>query len=87
MRFSNELPREFYEQLTAEQRVLAKVNGKESYRWISAARATNSWITATTTSTPPWPRACTNTPMPSGLALRPRCSRLPTCFRFLRLIQ
>lgn len=32
--FSNELPREFYEQLTAEQRVLAKVNGKESYRWI-----------------------------------------------------
>ena len=32
--FSNELPREFFEQLTAEQRVLAKVNGKESYRWI-----------------------------------------------------
>lgn len=32
--FSDELPREFYEQLTAEQRVLAKVNGREAYRWI-----------------------------------------------------
>lgn len=32
--FSDELPREFYEQLTAEQRVLAKVNGSEAYRWI-----------------------------------------------------
>lgn len=32
--FSNELTREFYEQLTAEQRVLAKVNGREAYRWI-----------------------------------------------------
>lgn len=32
--FSDELPREFYEQLTAEQRVLARVNGRESYRWI-----------------------------------------------------
>lgn len=32
--FSNELPREFYEQLTAEQRVLARVNGREAYRWI-----------------------------------------------------
>ena len=34
MHFSNELPREFYEQLTAEQRVLARVNGREAYRWI-----------------------------------------------------
>ena len=32
--FSKELPREFYEQLTAEQRVLAKVNGRDAYRWI-----------------------------------------------------
>lgn len=32
--FSNELPREFYEQLTAEQRVLAKVNGRDAYRWV-----------------------------------------------------
>lgn len=32
--FSNELPREFYEQLTAEQRVLARINGREAYRWI-----------------------------------------------------
>ncbi len=32
--FSNELPREFYEQLTAEQRVLARHNGREAYRWI-----------------------------------------------------
>ena len=32
--FSKELPREFYEQLTAEQRVLAKVNGREAFRWI-----------------------------------------------------
>jgi len=32
--FSDELPREFYEQLTAEQRVLAKINGREAYRWI-----------------------------------------------------
>lgn len=32
--FSNELTREFYEQLTAEQRVLARVNGREAYRWI-----------------------------------------------------
>lgn len=32
--FSDELPREFYEQLTAEQRVLAKVQGREQYRWI-----------------------------------------------------
>ncbi|MFZ2309607.1 MAG: terminase gpA endonuclease subunit [Rhodoferax sp.] len=32
--FSDELTREFYEQLTAEQRVLARVNGREAYRWI-----------------------------------------------------
>lgn len=32
--FSNELPREFYEQITAEQRVLAKVQGRDQYRWI-----------------------------------------------------
>lgn len=32
--FSDELPREFYEQLTAEQRVLAKVNGRDAYRWV-----------------------------------------------------
>lgn len=32
--FSRELPREFYEQLTAEQRVLAKVNGRDAYKWI-----------------------------------------------------
>ncbi len=32
--FSDELPREFFEQLTAEQRVLAKVNGRDAYRWV-----------------------------------------------------
>lgn len=32
--FSHELPREFYEQLTAEQRVLVKSKGRDSYRWI-----------------------------------------------------
>lgn len=32
--FSDELPREFFEQLTAEQRVLARVSGREAYRWI-----------------------------------------------------
>lgn len=32
--FSNELPREFYEQLTAEQRVLAKVQGRDAYKWV-----------------------------------------------------
>lgn len=32
--FSKELPREFYEQLTAEQRVLTKVAGRDAYRWI-----------------------------------------------------
>lgn len=31
---SDELPREWYEQLTAEQRVLVKVNGKDALRWI-----------------------------------------------------
>jgi phage terminase large subunit GpA-like protein len=29
-----DLPREWFEQITAEQRVLSKVNGKESYRWL-----------------------------------------------------
>ncbi len=28
------LPREWYEQLTAEQRILTKVNGKDTYRWV-----------------------------------------------------
>ncbi|GAA4419898.1 phage terminase large subunit family protein [Acidovorax lacteus] len=32
--FSDQLPREFFEQLTSEQRVLAKINGREAYRWI-----------------------------------------------------
>ena len=32
--FSDELFREFYEQLTAEQRVLAKLNGRDAYRWV-----------------------------------------------------
>lgn len=31
---SQELPREWYEQLTAEQRILTKVNGKDAYRWV-----------------------------------------------------
>lgn len=31
---SNELPREWYEQLTAEQRVLVKVQGRDVYRWL-----------------------------------------------------
>ncbi len=31
---SQKLPREWYEQLTAEQRVLVKVNGKDVYRWV-----------------------------------------------------
>lgn len=34
LHFSDELKKEFYEQLTAEQRVLAKVNGREAYRWV-----------------------------------------------------
>ena len=29
-----DLPREWFEQLTAEQRILAKVNGKDTYRWV-----------------------------------------------------
>lgn len=32
--FSADLPREFYEQLTAEQRVLTKVNGQDAYKWV-----------------------------------------------------
>ncbi|WP_228895637.1 phage terminase large subunit family protein [Acidovorax sp. Leaf73] len=32
--FSDELPREFYEQLTAEQRVPAKLNGRDTFKWI-----------------------------------------------------
>jgi len=32
--FSAQLPREWFEQLTAEQRILVKVNGKEVYRWV-----------------------------------------------------
>ena len=32
--FSHELPREFYEQLTAEKRILGRVNGREAYRWV-----------------------------------------------------
>ncbi len=32
--FSADLPREFYEQLTAEQRVPVRVHGGERYRWI-----------------------------------------------------
>lgn len=32
--FSDELKREFYEQLTAEQRVLAKVQGQDRYKWV-----------------------------------------------------
>lgn len=32
--FSHELPLEFYLQLTAEQRILAKVNGRDAYRWV-----------------------------------------------------
>jgi len=32
--FSNALPREWFEQLTAEQRILAKVNGRDAYKWV-----------------------------------------------------
>lgn len=32
--FSDDLPREFYEQLTAEQRILAKVGGRDVSRWV-----------------------------------------------------
>lgn len=34
LHFSDELPREFFEQLTAEQRILMKVNGRDAYRWV-----------------------------------------------------
>ena len=34
LHFSDELPKEFYEQLTAEQRVIVKVKGQDAYRWI-----------------------------------------------------
>ena len=30
-----ELPREWFEQLTAEQRVMVRVNGRDSYRWVA----------------------------------------------------
>lgn len=36
--FSKDLPREFYEQLTAEQRILVKVNGRDVYRWVARRR-------------------------------------------------
>lgn len=32
--FSQDLPREWFEQLTAEQRILAKLNGRDTYRWV-----------------------------------------------------
>lgn len=32
--FSNELPREWFEQLTAEQRILAKHKGRDIYKWV-----------------------------------------------------
>lgn len=31
---STDLKREWYEQLTAEQRILTKVNGKDTYKWV-----------------------------------------------------
>ena len=34
MHTSQELPREWYEQLTAEQRILAKVQGRDVYKWV-----------------------------------------------------
>lgn len=34
LHFSDELPREWYEQLTAEHRVLQRINGKDVYRWM-----------------------------------------------------
>lgn len=34
LHFSADLPREWYEQLTAEQRILIRKNGSESYRWV-----------------------------------------------------
>jgi len=32
--FSGDLPREWFEQLTAEHRILVRVGGKETYRWV-----------------------------------------------------
>lgn len=32
--FAQDLPREWYEQLTAEQRILTKVQGRDVYRWV-----------------------------------------------------
>lgn len=32
--FSQDLQREWFEQLTAEQRILAKTNGREAYKWV-----------------------------------------------------
>ena len=34
LHFSRDLPREFFEQITAEQRILVKVNGRDTYRWV-----------------------------------------------------
>ena len=34
MHTSKQLKREWYEQLTAEQRILAKLNGKDTYQWV-----------------------------------------------------
>lgn len=34
LHFSKHLPREYFEQLTAEQRILAKVQGKDAYKWV-----------------------------------------------------
>lgn len=31
---SEELPREWYEQLSAEQRILSKIQGRDTYRWV-----------------------------------------------------
>lgn len=32
--FSEDLPVEFYRQLTAEQRILVKINGRDAYKWV-----------------------------------------------------
>ena len=34
LHFSHDLPREWYEQLTAEQRILVRKQGTEAYRWV-----------------------------------------------------
>lgn len=34
LHFSEELPREWFEQLTAEHRVLQRINGKDVFRWM-----------------------------------------------------